>query len=101
MKFSPWIAWRYLFSGNSSQFGPFLSTVSITGIAIAIFFMVVVMSVMTGFRGELTDRLIGFNAHVEISADADSTSDLGVDKILQLADWKGLQSVQRYVEGKS
>ncbi|HQG14150.1 MAG TPA: ABC transporter permease [bacterium] len=100
MKFSSWIAWRYFFSGNSSQFGPFLSAVSVTGIAIAIFFMVVVMSVMTGFRSELTDRLIGFNAHVEISADADSSSDLSAEKILQLANWKGLGSVQRYVEGE-
>lgn len=60
------IAWRYLFS-TRQRFVPLLSLVALGGIALGVFSLLVVLSVMKGFQGELQQRWIGLNAHLTIS----------------------------------
>ena len=59
------IAWRYLFSSRQ-RFVPLLSGVALGGVALGVFSLVVVLSVMRGFQNELNSRWIGLNAHLTV-----------------------------------
>ena len=50
--------------GNS--FISFISLISIAGIALGVAALIVVLSVMNGFRKEVTDRMLSVLAHVEV-----------------------------------
>ena len=66
MNLTPWIACRYFLSRRSGRFAPFLAAVAVTGVAVGMMALVVIMSVMLGFRGEIADRLLGFDAHITL-----------------------------------
>ena len=66
MAIASWIARRYFFSRHKYRFLPLLTFTSIAGVALGVMALVVVLSVMRGFNRELTDRLLGFNAHLTI-----------------------------------
>ena len=71
MKVTPWIAWRYFLSKRVGRFGPLLTIVAIASVAIGIFSLAVVMSVMRGFKAELGGRMMGFNSHITITAESE------------------------------
>ncbi|HPQ81343.1 MAG TPA: ABC transporter permease [bacterium] len=70
MKLSSWIAFRYLFSKSAGRFAPLLTATAISAIAVGMLALVLIMSVMRGFRTELTDRLIGFGSHITLTRGA-------------------------------
>ena len=45
-----------------------ISIFSFTGIALGVAILIIVMSVMNGFRSELVNKIIGFNSHVVIQS---------------------------------
>ena len=57
---------RFLFSKKSDGFISIFSWFSIIGISIGVAAIIIVMSVMNGFRDELTKRLLGINGHLNI-----------------------------------
>ena len=57
---------RFLFSKKTDGFISIFSWISIIGITIGVAAVIIVMSVMNGFREELTDRLLGINGHLKI-----------------------------------
>ncbi len=59
------VAWRNLVSAKRSGLS-FMTAVSILGIAIGVCSLVVVLSVMAGFAGDLKDGLISSMPHVEV-----------------------------------
>lgn len=61
------IAWRYLWASRKEGFVAVIAGFSFLGIVIGVATLIVVMSVMNGFREELVSRVIGFNGHVLIS----------------------------------
>ncbi len=63
------IAFRYLFTKKKDGFINIVSIFSFLGIALGVAVLIVVMSVMNGFRTELIDKINGFNSHLKISAD--------------------------------
>ena len=60
------IAFRYLRSKRKEGFISINGFFSLLGIAIGVATLIVVMSVMNGFRVELVDRILGINAHVNL-----------------------------------
>ena len=60
------IALRYLFTKKKDGFINIISTFSFLGIALGVAVLIVVMSVMTGFRSELINKINGFNPHLKI-----------------------------------
>ncbi len=60
------IAWRYLWSKRTDSFISIIRTFSLLGIALGVATLVVVMSVMNGFRHELTQKVLDFNSHVSV-----------------------------------
>ena len=60
------IAFRYIFTKKKDGFVNIISTFSFLGIALGVAVLIVVMSVMNGFRTELINKINGFNPHLKI-----------------------------------
>ena len=64
--FERFIAYRYLKPLRSGGLLSIISWYSFIGICIGVATLIIVMSVMNGFRYELENRIIGFNGHIYI-----------------------------------
>ena len=78
------IAFRYLKPKKKEGFLNIISIFSFIGISLGVAVLIIVMSVMNGFRTELVNKILGFNAHVIIEPYSNpivvskfSNSDLG------------------------
>jgi len=60
------IAFRYLKPKKKEGFLKVISIFSFTGIALGVAILIIVMSVMNGFRTELINKILGFNPHIII-----------------------------------
>ena len=60
------IIFRYLKSRKKDSFLNLITIFSFLGISLGVAVLIIVMSVMNGFRSELIDKIIGFNAHIVI-----------------------------------
>ncbi len=58
------IAFRYLRPKKKEGFLKIISIFSFTGIALGVAILIIVMSVMNGFRTELINKILGFNSHI-------------------------------------
>jgi len=63
-----WLAWRYLATRQREGFVSFIAIFSLIGVALGVATLIVVLSVMGGFRQQLLGRIIGMNGHVVITA---------------------------------
>lgn len=73
--FSVWereIAARYLRARRSEGGVALISIISFVGIALAVAVLIIVMSVMNGFRTDLTGMILGFNGHAYVVGGATS-----------------------------
>ena len=57
---------RFLFSKKTEGYVSIFSWFSIVGISLGVAAIIIVMSVMNGFRSNLTERLIGVNSHLNL-----------------------------------
>lgn len=64
MSFSNFIALRYLSSSRENRFFSWITFLSITGMAIGVAALIVVLSVINGFEHELRSRFLHANAHI-------------------------------------
>jgi len=62
------IAKRYLWPGKGEAFIALVAGISVGVVALSVALLVVVMSVMNGFRGELLDKIVGLNGHAIVQA---------------------------------
>ena len=60
------IAFRYLKAKRKEKFISITSYFSLIGIMLGVATLIIVMSVMNGFRQELVGKIIGINAHISI-----------------------------------
>ncbi len=60
------ITLRYLKTRKNDGFLNIISIFSFIGISLGVGVLIIVMSVMNGFRSELIDRIVGFNPHAVI-----------------------------------
>ena len=60
------IAIRYLKTNKKDGFLNIITIFSFVGISLGVAILIIVMSVMNGFRSELIDKIIGFNAHAVV-----------------------------------
>ena len=78
------ITFRYLKPKKKEGFLNIISIFSFIGISLGVAVLIIVMSVMNGFRAELVNKILGFNAHIIIKPYSNpivvskfSNSDLG------------------------
>ena len=62
------IAKRYMLPGRGEAFIALVAGISLAAVMLGVAALVIVMSVMNGFRAELLDRIVGLNGHAIIQA---------------------------------
>jgi lipoprotein-releasing system permease protein len=72
---------NYISSKKKDSFLKIISLFSFLGIAIGVATLIIVMSVMNGFRAELFDKLLKFNSHITVKSY--TKDDVNVSKINQ------------------
>jgi lipoprotein-releasing system permease protein len=77
-RFETWMGARYVRARTSNRFVSLISAISMSGIAIAVAVLIIVLSVVNGFERELKDRLLLMSAHATIEDPNDG-----------LPDWRG------------
>lgn len=94
------LAGRYLRAKRSQGGVALISVISFIGITLAVAVLIIVMSVMNGFRAELLDRMLGFNGHLYISGGILATPDR--DRIVRdVRDLPGVVQVTPVVEAQA
>jgi lipoprotein-releasing system permease protein len=62
------IAKRYMLPGRGEAFIAMVAGISLVAVMLGVAALVIVMSVMNGFRAELLDKIVGLNGHAVIQA---------------------------------
>jgi lipoprotein-releasing system permease protein len=65
-----YVGLRYVRARSSKFFVSFITWASLVGVCVGVAALIVILSVMNGFEGELRDRLLSLNAQVRITAAA-------------------------------
>ena len=66
---------RYLRAKRRTRFVSFITLISLLGIALGVAALIVILSVMNGFEGELRGRLLSMTAHGTVTGAAGRTED--------------------------
>src|SRR4051794_41847979 len=64
--FERMVAFRYLRARRAEGFVSVIAIFSLLGIALGVATLIIVMSVMNGFRTELVGRILGLNGHLAV-----------------------------------
>jgi lipoprotein-releasing system permease protein len=89
MKFELFVARRYLTARRKQAFISVITSISVLGIAIGVAALVIAIALITGFQGDVQDKILGATSHVMVS-------DLGGQG---LADYEGLAEKIRAIPG--
>ncbi len=82
------IARRYLLPGKGEGFIFLVASISLGAVALGVAALIIVMSVMNGFRAELFDKIVGLNGHAVIQ---------GYEG--RLGDWQSIAEAARKTPG--
>jgi lipoprotein-releasing system permease protein len=82
------IARRYLLPGRGEAFIALVAGISLVAVMLGVAALVIVMSVMNGFRAELFDKIVGLNGHAVIQGYGG-----------QLRDWRDVVAQARATPG--
>ncbi|PZF76896.1 lipoprotein-releasing ABC transporter permease subunit [Aestuariivirga litoralis] len=95
------LAGRYLRARRREGFISVISLFSFLGILLGVATLIVVMAVLNGFRGELLDKILGFQGHVSVyHADVSPIQDYQ-DLAARLAKVPGVTRAVPLVEGQA
>src|SRR5580765_1374090 len=73
--FERMVAFRYLRARRQEGFVSVIAIFSLLGIALGVATLIIVMSVMNGFRADLVDRILGLNGHLGIFGETSALTD--------------------------
>ena len=94
------LAKRYMRSRRAEGFISVIAWFSLAGITLGVATLIIVMSVMNGFRAELIGRILGLNGHVGVYA-AGGSGIADFDPLsVSLAEIPGVIAVTPQVEGQ-
>ena len=82
------IAKRYLLPGRGEAFIFLVAGISLVAVMLGVAALIIVMSVMNGFRAELFDKIVGLNGHAVIQG-------IGPD----LPDWRNIAKIAKQTPG--
>ena len=80
------VAFRYLKPKKKEGFLKVISIFSFTGITLGVAILIIVMSVMNGFRTELINKILGFNPHIIVKPYDIEIKKNYMEKLLKLND---------------
>ena len=78
------IAFRYLKPKKKEGFLKVISVFSFMGIALGVAILIIVMSVMDGFRTELVNKILGFNPHIIVKPYNKNIKESDLNKLNEL-----------------
>ena len=64
--FAPYVGLRYVRARTHKFFVSFITWVSLLGVGLGVAALIVILSVMNGFEGELRDQLLQLSAHARV-----------------------------------
>lgn len=94
------IAGRYLRARRKEGFISVIAGFSFIGIMLGVATLIVVLSVMNGFRSELLDKILGVNGHVVLQPMDSALSDFN-ELALQIEEVQGVRIAVPLVEGQA
>ena len=97
--FERMVAFRYLRARRQEGFVSVIAIFSLLGIALGVATLIIVMSVMNGFRADLLGRILGLNGHLGVYAQAGPVADFDAEatKVSQVP---GVTGVTPLIEGQ-
>lgn len=66
MGFELYLAWRYLKARSQSRFLNLITLISILGICVGVWALIMVVGVMSGLQTEVRNRILGTNPHIMV-----------------------------------
>ena len=96
---------KYLKTRKKDGFLNIISIFSFIGISLGVAVLIIVMSVMNGFRAELVDKILGFNAHAivqpieKISKSNQQELNKLIEKFILSNDGEGVLIHKKYTKG--
>jgi lipoprotein-releasing system permease protein len=96
-----WLAWRYLATRQREGFVSFIAIFSLIGVALGVATLIVVLSVMGGFREQLLGRIIGLNGHLVITARDGGMAQATPELLAKLKAFPGVRAVNLTLERQS
>jgi lipoprotein-releasing system permease protein len=97
--FERMVAFRYLRARRQEGFVSVIAIFSLLGIALGVATLIIVMSVMNGFRTELVGRILGLNGHLAVYGETNQLKDFDAvaAKVRQV---QGVASATPLIEGQ-
>lgn len=89
LPFEVFVGLRYTRAKRKNHFISFISFTSMIGIALGVWALIVVLSVMNGFQDELRNRILGVASHIEIT---------GFNN--QLNDWQEVTHLTKQIQNE-
>jgi lipoprotein-releasing system permease protein len=97
--FERMVAFRYLRARRQEGFVSVIAIFSLLGIALGVATLIIVMSVMNGFRADLLGRILGLNGHLGVYALSGPLGDFDA-AAQKVADVPGIIGVTPLIEGQ-
>lgn len=94
------LAMRYMRARRAEGFISVIAWFSLAGITLGVATLIIVMSVMNGFRAELIGRILGLNGHVGVYAAESRGIENFDDLSVSLAEIPGVIAVTPQIEGQ-
>jgi lipoprotein-releasing system permease protein len=97
--FERMVAFRYLRARRQEGFVSVIAIFSLLGIALGVATLIIVMSVMNGFRADLLGRILGLNGHLGVYAQTGPLDDFDA-KAAKVSQVPGVTGVTPLIEGQ-
>ena len=98
--FERMLAFRYLRARKAEGFVSVIAGFSFVGIMLGVATLIIVMSVMNGFRAELFGRILGLNGHLNVYAEGQALSNYA-QVTAAVASVPGVTHISPQVEGQA
>jgi lipoprotein-releasing system permease protein len=88
---------RYLRAKRRTRFVSFITLISLIGVSLGVAALIVILSVMNGFEGELRSRLLSMSAHGSVAA-ADGTTENWESLLDKVVAEPGVKSAAPFIQ---
>ncbi|WP_411890229.1 ABC transporter permease [Yoonia sp. SDW83-1] len=99
-KFEWMIAWRYIRAKRAEGGVSVMTWISLIGVTLAVFALIAVLAVRSGFRAEFIDTIVGANAHISVVQPGEVITEFE-GMAARIMTVEGVESVAPLVRGQS
>jgi len=95
-----YLARRYLLDRRHGAWGWIISLIATGSVALGVAALIVTLAVMTGFRNDIQEKMLGVQPHILISSFTGKISPIDMDIETSLKDFKDVESWAPFVTGQ-